>query len=361
MNLNDIMPLLPLSIRGRFSSQDNAWWIKQAGSCIKRMEKLPVGPGRVRKVMAYQMTSGFIPKPPCLSTINYAWLDGVPVVSVKDKDDRGFPMDKGTVDFTKFDVTVQACSDERVTTTINSVPVPGDAMGFNTATVASFDAAAKEAYISDWTGAYGTEDNSLADLQIWIRGEYFVITSSIYGSTGQDKYYHIFLNNTSTLPNPTEHLTLQPMGPAKTDSLAGFELFSGIDHIEAAASHTLRLGYAEFPSFTLERGAPGRLISGRPEGYLLKSNLLVEGYRKLALPTSMTDELDVPDGAEDLIASFLRARAESDMDPDSSVAIKCNQDFETNLRRYAVEQSETQGDSMPQDFNMTPTFFRGSF
>ena len=90
-------------------------------------------------------------------------------------------------------------------------------------------------------------------------------------------------------------------------------------------------------------------------GVVIKSNLLVEGYRRLARPTSMTDVLDLPEGTESLMAAYLRFAAEADQDTASPETAKAQGAFETALQRYAIDQSRTDGATRPTAYQFTPS------
>ena len=115
-----------------------------------------------------------------------------------------------------------------------------------------------------------------------------------------------------------------------------------------------------FQRFTCRRTVPGILYTGTSSsrsvgGWIVKSNLVIHGYRSLLKPESLTEELDLPAGSEMLLASYLRWAAENDQDsagPDAKVAMGV---FNNALARYASDQARATGDSAPFKTNFTPT------
>lgn len=365
MNLNDVLALLPISIRGRFSSQDNAWWIRQAAACIQRIERIPVGPNRIRKAMGYQMSSGFVPKPKCLATINDAWLSGVRVTGLVDKDDRGFQMEKGAVTWERRQVII-SCDEEDSATLVFHTPAESGKMPFPIQVTALYvNSTASTAKIVSESGSLPAGSDSMIGASLYVNGNKMVITGNTDPENGINPPLSSTLDLESAEIDVTD-VTGQTLWYFQEDSIADTEVHVDNEQIVIAASSwnvpTLgQQGWPEPQSFTCERAHPGRVRPGFRDGWIIKSNLILEGYRALARPTSMTDELDLPDGSEDLVASYLRWRGESDMDPDSATALKCEKDFEANLQKYSVDQSQTNGESMPHAYNMSISLSRGRF
>ena len=106
--------------------------------------------------------------------------------------------------------------------------------------------------------------------------------------------------------------------------------------------------------FDCERREPGRAFDTQT-GWLVRSNLVVEGYRSLARPSTLTEELDLPEGSEVLLASFLRMKAEQDMEIGSRDALAAKQEWDAALSRYSADQAKADDQTAPVafTFNMT--------
>lgn len=106
---------------------------------------------------------------------------------------------------------------------------------------------------------------------------------------------------------------------------------------------------------------PGLRWVGYKSCILVKSNIIIEGYRSLVRPSRMTDTMDAPSSTKELFAAFMRWKAEEDMEPGGKEASNQEAAFSKLLHDYAVDQSRTDGASMPHFYNFTPRLKNGSF
>ena len=357
MNLNDCINRLPLILRGRFSSSSNASWLAWASDCMAQIERVSSGPGMLRTVQAKQLSSGFIPKPKSLATINNAWLDGEPVLDVKFKDSRGFPMTVGVVKWESHSVSIEATDEFTASVSVKDSASEGSIPEPLIVTVIYAISSTKKVNIVPDSGSLPSGLNSLVGASLWIDGNQVVIT---WNSNPSDTSDGSCIADVDVAPPDVTGLSGQILEWYPSGALDGCDIFANGELVNISASAWERpastpVGWSDARLFTCDRAAPGRSWVGFLDGELVKSNLTVEGYRALARPTSLTEELDLPPGSEGLVASYLRWAAENDQDISSSEAAAARRSFETALRQYAIDQSRTEGTSRVNSYQFTPT------
>ena len=352
MNLNDCINRLPTVLRGRFSSSNSASWLQWAADGIAQIERVSVGPGNKRRVLGWKMDSGFVPLPPGLCQITNAWLDGELVPSVRQKDDRGFPM---TEDVAFSKLAADAYADD-YTAYVALNEVAADFPARRTVTIESLDGATRAAVV---TLASGTEFPIAIDgMKGWVLevgGERLHITASATFA-GSVEANLTFAEN--GIDNITAPFAGQMLGGIEDGALDGCEFHSRADvvAIQSAAWEKTKStpgGYTEYPAFNCSRAYPGRTFE-RKAGYVIKSNLVIEGYRRLARPATLTETLDLPEGTEGLMAAYLRWAAEADQALSSPDTDKAEAVFTTALKRYSIDQSRTDGATRPTAYQFTP-------
>ena len=357
MNLNDCINRLPLILRGRFSSSNNASWLSWAADCMAQIERVSSGPGMLRTVQAKQLSSGFIPKPKSLFTINNAWLDGEPVQEVKFKDSRGFPMTYGSVKWESHSVSIEATDEFTASVSVKDSASEGSIPEPLVVTVIYAISNTKKVSIVPESGSFPSGVSSLAGASLWINGSQVVIT---WNSNPSDTSNGSCIADVDVAPPNVTDLAGQILEWYPSGALDGCEVYANGELVQIASSSwdrpvTSPVGWSNARLFTCDRAAPGRSWAGFLDGELIKSNLTVEGYRSLARPTSMTEELDLPPGSEGLVSAYLRWAAENDQDISSSEAAVARKAFEMALRQYAIDQSRTEGTSRVSFYQFTPS------
>lgn len=365
MNLNDVLAILPQTIRGRFSASNGERWLGWADLCIAKMERIQAGPHRIRRVQATQLASGFVPTPKPLVQITAAWLDDEPVTTLVEKNDKGFWMAKGAVDFEKLPVSLACATEEGASVSFTNAPTSGSIEGFRVVKILEFSDAvvtAGWATLELTSGeALPADPTDMVNYPLWINGELLHISEASYG-VGNVFQFKVTESSAQVISN----LDGQVLGGCPADSLAGAEVHCDRDLVGLSTSAwsipaSTPGGYTDAQLFACERDIPGRVWSSYRAGTLVKSNLVVEGYRSLARPSTMEEELDVPETSKELIAAFLRWKAEADMEPGGQEARSQEALYTQLLHDYTVDQSRTDGDSMPHSYNCTPRFSNGSF
>lgn len=354
MNLNDILNRLPAAIRGRFAAQNNLWWLNAAADAISAIEKASIGSGNIRRVQAFQMKSGFIPLPAVLRQVNFAWLNGEKVKGLREKNSQGFQMEPGAVTYERHDVRVRAISAFDAEIAFVNTPAIGDALPPVMSVTVTFDGSTKNGILRvDSGGDIPQTANALAGFAIWINGLQFHITASSYDSISG-------LTAFTVSENSSEDVTLlsgQTLEGYDDDCLAGAELHCTHDLIGIAGSIWQKPistpgGWTVSNGFSIERAMPGRSWPDYRDGQILTSNLVLEGYRALARPVALTDELDLPEGSDNILEHYFRWKAEYDSDPSGPDARACEANYLSAMSEYSIAMSRTEGDSMPTAYNM---------
>lgn len=354
MNLNDILNRLPAAIRGRFAAQNNLWWLNAAADAISAIEKASIGPGNIRKVQAFQMKSGFIPLPSVLRQVNFAWLDGEKVAGLREKNSQGFQMEPGTVKYEKHDVKARATSKFLAEVDFVNAPTIGDSIPPVRSVTVTFDGSLNYGTLMvDSGGDIGTSENSIKGYVLWIGGSKLNITTSTFDPMTGLTSFGVYEESTLSV----SLLSGQKLEGYAVDCLAGAELHCDNDLIGIAASvwNKPKISGDVFVGgsvFSLERSMPGRSWSDYRSGYILTSNLVLEGYRALARPITLTDELDLPEGSDNILEHYFRWKAEYDSDPSGPDARACEANYLSALNEYSIAMSSTKGDSMPTAYNM---------
>lgn len=338
-------------IRGRFASSNDQWWITKACDGFSEIERLCTGPANLRRAQAYQITSGFVPTPKSIFKIKRAWLNGELITHFRALDSRGFQLDPGVVTVEKHDVTISCPSDTEADISFVNQPSLTDAIPLGTIVNVSFNGVTKVGTMAFVSGnPLPSDPTTMYHWPIWMGGMAFHILSASYTGPNQITFQTDEVG--STLSNSPCLL-----GGFAANSLAGAEVQVGNDLVAIGAS-TWSVpgngpgGYSDPLAFVCERAQPGRVCTDIRAGFILKSNLIIEGYRTFARPTSMTDPLDLDPGDEVLIEMYLRWRAESEMDPASSTAKTCENDFNVQLKQFVEDGEATHGDVTQHRYNM---------
>lgn len=354
MNLNDCINRLPLILRGRFSSSSNSTWLAWAADCIKAVERVSIGPGNKRKVQAWQMTSGFVPMPTPLCQITDAWLDGVRVDGLQEKDDRGF-LTSSTATFKKIDIKAKSYGYTA------DVDVLATGISFPTHRVVKVKYLASSGSSSITVDLVSGEKFDTTISSTKYRGWDVVISGTSYyilsGSSSDG--ITASLNLDGTIPDPLSAGTLLDLYGFNESDLDGGEVHvdSSILPIQDATfvnPNKVSGSWGSNTTFSCELSSPARIFTSLTDGIFVKSNLVVEGYRRLARPSTLTELLDLPEGSEPLMAAYLRWAAENDQDMASSEALKAKAAFDELLRKYAIDQSRTDGATRPTAYQFTP-------
>ena len=355
MNINDAISRLPIMLRGRFAASNNATWIAWACDAITQIERVCAGPGQLLKCQAWQMASGFVPKPSPIWSITNAWLDGEPVPGLQEKERRGFAMESMA---TCERHAVQAIATEYGCEVIfDDLPTTGTVPAHRTIKLLSFDGVGKTGSFQLESGSeIPIETDSLVGWVVVLNGESLHIKES-------SQTFAITTVKFSELSDQTisGHLSGVDLLGVEDDALDGCEVHIGHDLVTLQSSSwqapiSTRGGWTVMLDFQCDRAQPGRAFS-LASGYLVKSNLIVEGYRSLARPTTLTEELDLPEGSEVLLASYLRMRAEQDMEIGSRDALAAKQEWSSALARYSADQTKAADRTAPSEyrFNMVRT------
>lgn len=360
MNITNILNRLPLTLRGRFASSNNQWWIDTVGDAISEIERISVGPGQIRQAQAYQLKSGFIPMPKVLHQISGAWLDGEPLKLVE-KDNRGFQLERGAVTYEKHDVSVAATSDLAATVVFKNAPSTTDALPTGRVVRAEIDSTGSGALYLESGDPFVVGTGTLVNFPIWLGGYLF----------------HILTSQVTALEPSIASVTIRAyddeardekavLGGFTDDCLDGAEVHVENDQIVLSSSvwsvpEQVPAGWTSPTSFSCERSHPGRTWTAGRDGYILRSNLILEGYRSLARPITLTDELDLPRGTEKLLEAYLLWKAYDDMEKGGPDSRSSETDFTNQLHKYVTDQSKSDGNSMPREFNMKPTLFGGRY
>lgn len=354
MNINDAISRLPIMLRGRFSASNSATWLAWACDAMAQIERVCAGPGQILRCQAWQMASGFVPKPSPIWSITGAWLDGERVDGLRETERRGFQLSE-TADCERHEVTVSA-TEYGCEVNFASVPTTGTIPATRLVTVHSYNGETK-------TGQFTLESGSnfpknADDLDGWVlflNGEELHITS-IWVTVNSGVIYINFTTSESgtTIASPASG---QRLIGAEVDALADCEVHAGHDLVTILASawyppQSTPAGWTSTLLFDCDRKEPGRSFDAKT-GWLVRSNLVVEGYRALARPASLTEELDLPEGSEVLLATFLRMKAEQDMEIGSRDALAAKQEWESALARYSSDQAKADDQTAPVAFNFT--------
>lgn len=360
MNITNILNRLPVTLRGRFASSNNQWWIDVVCDAISEIERISVGPGQIRQAQAFQLKSGFIPLPKVLHQISGAWLDGKELKLVE-KDNRGFQLERDSVTFEKHEATVEAPSDIQSSISFSNPPAFGDALPSGRVVEASIDASGEGLLTLISGDPFVQGSDNLLGFPIWFGESLFHVKWSLV-SGSDPKVASVRLHLYDDVPRSERAV----FGGFTEDCLDGAEVHCGNDQIVLSSSSwsvpkQAISGWTSPLYFTCERAHPGRTwISSRP-CYILKSNLVLEGYRALARPSTITEELDLPGGTEKLLEAYLLWKANDDMERGGRDAKSAEADFEKQLHKYVSDQSKSDGTSMPRGFNMKPSFFGGRY
>ena len=349
MNLNDCINRLPMVLRGRFSSSNNASWFAWAADAIAKIERASVGPGNKRTVLGWQMPSGYVPMPSSLCQITNAWLDGEPIKGLAAKEDRGFMLSEtadterlsGTIKASEFTATVILDAEGKSFPSRRMVSIP------------HFDGATKSgSFLLESGDPLPIGIDLLKGWVLLIDGEYIDIYSS--ASSEDSASFHAYAV-TDTVVTGVSGASLFGFNEGALD---GCEFHSDCDVVEIqsaewATPKFTQSGPTTFLQFEADRARPGRTFD-TSSGYLVRGNLKIEGYRRLARPKTLTEELDLPRGTETLMAYYLRWAAENDQDPGSTEAARMLQLFEKSLAEYIVDQSNSDGSTRPTAYQFSP-------
>lgn len=306
--------------------------------------------------MGTQMASGFVPKPKSLVQVTGAWIDGEPVTGITEKNDVGFWAAKGAVKYNSIEAEAMA-SEFGITIKLADSIYPGSKI---------FHDIRLDGY-SGYTGVgrfypddvVGVDAVVAPFTPIWIDGAKVSILTCSYNET---LGLHEFTTDANSIGS-VDADTIIPIGIASDDFFVGYEVNINGTTIGIGSSSYIKPTSKTFPaaSFSCERDMPGLSLIGYKSCILVKSNIIIEGYRSLVRPSRMTDIMDAPSSTKELFAAFMRWKAEEDMEPGGKEASNQEAAFSKLLHDYAVDQSRTDGASMPHFYNFTPRLKNGSF
>lgn len=368
MTLTDILDSMPSIVVNRFSNNSNKFWISALGDILCDLDNLCCGPWNTTSAMVVPMSSGYFKRPKSivkfegyeLTSTNEVYRDKK---FIKELDKRGFFLNDEINRFASYgSMNVLVSSSDENTVTIHSIKsmladgvvmsvTPGytDELDFKNGNALHYVIKITNTDLVKINGAL--DGRKLQPTSGRFESIYaHIVSSSFLSSTDAYEMWDVFVDSEFGRFNygvdtfTIETIIESPFG----SGIMGVESDEDYSEIMVGSS-------SQFPA-TFDRIKPGRVFSPK-YGRLIKSNLKVIGPSATYKPSSLTENLDVPDEWDHLIRLGLLWKAECQDGISSQDARTAKMLYSESTREYISKLADVKGDCfVPELKGATLTF-----